>query len=435
MKKRMTFFSMLPVILLSMGMTCVAAQDMKTIYVGEERLRIAFPAGTYISKMQVEEENPYLEEQGVDKEHVEAYYEQNQIFAHCVDTDGAYEIVCSKKKSETQQYLEDLSTLEDSEVLSLAESVGNAYQEYGYQVTGIENYSSENEKFAVVIFETQGEEGTVWCKQYVTVRRNKTYFFTLRCFSKEAFEAQLPTMEKVVSGLLFYRIGPDSSVIYLNDTFGISYLVPKEWTSAETESENPTLQAQYFHDSKLGETFQFFAYDIWGNMDMLRQLTNTRGKLDTQTDKESVKDNTSFLESYFQDMNALNMESFGDAKLLFEDDARLVTHDDIQGAYYQKNYVMLKQGILYLFQYGYYEGSNLHESDIRQWLDSIVLCDAKLLDGDDAIYENIALVTKRCILAVAVGMGVLVILTGVYLYIHVLNKRKEAETTKNSENK
>ena len=59
MKKRMTFFSMLPVILLSMGMTCVAAQDMKTIYVGEERLRIAFPAGTYISKMQVEEENPY----------------------------------------------------------------------------------------------------------------------------------------------------------------------------------------------------------------------------------------------------------------------------------------------------------------------------------------------------------------------------------------
>lgn len=428
MKKKMIFFTILFLFLTSFGQTIYAEESVKNVFIGEERLRIAFPGDCYIYQKEVDENDPYMIEAGANKDYMEAFYEENQIFAHCVDPEDKFEIVCSKKRSDTYQYLGELSMLSDTDVISLARSIASAYEEYGYVVSGIGNYSTNGEKFAVILFETQGEEGKVTCKQYVTVRRKKTYYFTLRCFTEDALDNYPSLMEDVISSISFYRLGPDNSVAYTNHTYGISYLIPEGWGSDGTEKTKSYLQAQYIHNSMLGETFQFYAYDVWGNMDILRKITNTRGELDTQLGGKSIQDNKSYLSSFFQNFENVQMMEYGDAKLLYEDTPYLVEHDEIQGNYFQQNFCMLKQGILYLFQYGYYEGNNIHEDEVKEWLETLAFSDAEILANDKAAYEEIAHLSQIAIIVIAVLVITLFAFAFVYIYIHLKHTSKESDT-------
>ena len=82
----------------------------------------------------------------------------------------------------------------------------------------------------------------------------------------------------------------------------------------------------------------------------------------------------------------------------------------------------VQNGILYAFQYGYYENGNLHEGDFENLLKNTLYENPKLLAEDGQYYENIAGMLYKMTAVVAFILVVLAFI--IYLY------RKETEEKK-----
>ena len=64
------------------------------------------------------------------------------------------------------------------------------------------------------------------------------------------------------------------------------------------------------HSNGLGESIQFIARDIWGEMDMLHQLTNIRSELDAdrKLTEAEIKELYPYLKCFFADEATVRQE-------------------------------------------------------------------------------------------------------------------------------
>ena len=91
-----------------------------------------------------------------------------------------------------------------------------------------------------------------------------------------------------------------------------------------------------------------------------------------------------------------------------------VESDSIEGVYLQKSVVTIQNGILYAYQYGYYEDGNLHETDYKEMIQGVTYQEPKLLLEDGQYYKNIArMLYKMTVIALLIVMALAGIM---YLY-------------------
>ena len=114
------------------------------------------------------------------------------------------------------------------------------------------------------------------------------------------------------------------------------------------------------------------------------------------------------------DYQDVTMEKIGNYWYITSEKPLQVESDSIDGVYLQKSAVTVRNGILYAYQYGYYEEGNLHEADYLELIQSVTYQEPQILLEDGQYYKNIAgLLYKMTLIA-------LLILTAsagiVYLY-------------------
>ncbi len=414
MRKRSLGIIMLCMLLLTALPGKAAELQMTQATIKEADMSMMLPATCYLLGQNIAENDPYLQKVGGDREKIQNYYKEAGIVLNAIAEDDTYEIVVTMNESSNIDYVYNMQSLTEKQIREFADSIQTAYTSYGYQVDGYELYETQNAFYVLFRFGQLYEEQTVWCYQYYTIRDSRIYNITLRSYVGEITKPMETMIEQVVDSISYGKAG--TLLTYQSEENGVQFSIADGWEKAVVKEEEPYIQAQYMHTSGLGESVQFFCMDLWGNMSSLHQLRNTRDDLTiTAGDNKEKKKYKSYLSGFFKDYQETAFEKIGDHWYLTANEPLQVESESIEGVYLQKSVVTIQKGILYAFQYGYYEKGNLHEMDFQKCIQSVTYQNPKILLEDGQYYEEIAgmlyLVTGIAVLVGAALAGV------IYMYV------------------
>lgn len=368
----------------------VAASDMTEVTIEEAEITIQLPTNCYLLDQTIAENDPYLQKVGGDREKIQNYYKEAGIILNAIAQDDSFEIVVTMNENNNMSYVYSMQSLTEEQIHEFADTIQQTYASYGYSVEGYELYETEYATFVLFRFGQVYEEQKVQCSQYYTIRDSRIYNITLRSYTGEITTEMENMIEQVVNSVSFSDL--TKGITYVNEEDGVSFGLAYGWTKVGQKQDDEYVQAQYTHSDELGESIQFFCMDLWGNMDSLHQLTNTREELTmkegmTNADKKKYK---SYVSGFFGDYKTTYFKKIGNIWYLISDIPIQVKSDQIEDVYLQKSAVTVQNGILYAFEYGYYENGNLHEGDFENLLKNTLYQNPKLLAEDGQYYENIA---------------------------------------------
>ena len=399
-----------------------AQADMTQVTVEEADISMMLPITCYVLGQNIAEDDPYLKKVGGDREKIQDYYKGAGIILNAIAQDDSYEIVVTMNENSNIDYIYSMQSLTEEQIREFADTVQAAYASYGYEVDGYELYETEAASYVLFRFQQLYEEQTVQCYQYYTIRDSKIYNITLRSYLGE-ITAQLEVMiGNVVDSISFG--GANQEITYHNEENGVTFHIAEGWTRVASKQDEQYVQAQYMHTNELGESIQFFCMDLWGNMSSLHQLRNTREELTmidgmVEADKKKYK---SYVSGFFDNYQEVTFEKIGDCWYLTSESPLQVVSDSIEGVYLQKSVVTIQNGILYAYQYGYYEDGNLHETDYKELIRGVTYTEPKLLLEDGQHYKNIAgMLYKMTAIALLIVMALVGI---VYLYYKEAKEEK-----------
>lgn len=422
MKKRNFLWIILLIWMISNIDIKAAETEMTQVTVEDADMSIMLPVTCYLLDQNIAEDDPYLQKVGGDREKIQNYYKEAGIILNAIAQDDSYEIVVTMNENMNIDYVYNMQSLTEEQIREFADTIQTTYASYGYTVDGYELYDTEHASYVLFHFRQLYEEQTVQCYQYYTIRDSRIYNITLRSYVGE-ITAQMETMiGQVINSISF---GQDKQEItYKSEENGVSFGLAEGWKKVAVKEDEQYVQAQYMHTNELGESIQFFCMDLWGNMSSLHQLMNTREEL-TMTDalKESDKKKyKSYVSGFFADFDEVSFQKIGSNWYLTSEQPLQVESESIEGVYLQKSVVTIQNGILYAYQYGYYEDGNLHETDFEALIESIIYQEPKLLLEDGQHFKNIAgMLYKMTVVAILIGMA----LAGVmYLYYKESEEKK-----------
>lgn len=400
----------------------VAQSDMTQVTIEEAEITIQLPTDCYLLQQNIAEDDPYLQKVGGDREKIQNYYKEAGIILNAIAQDDSFEIVVTMNENTNMSYVYNMQSLTEEQICEFADTIQSTYASYGYTVEDYELYETEHASYVLFHFGQLYEEQKVQCSQYYTIRDSRIYNITLRSYVGEITPEMEVMIGQVVNSISFSD--SEKGIIYVNEDNGIGFELTDGWTRVSQKQGDEYVQAQYTHSNELGESIQFFCMDLWGNMDALHQLTNTREELTmkdemTNADKKQYK---SYVSSFFDDFKTTYFKKIGDTWYLISDVPMQVKSNNIEGVYLQKSAVTVQNGIMYAFEYGYYENGNLHEGDFENLLENTLYQDPKLLADDGQYYENIAgMLYKMTAVAVFVIIALAFI---IYLYVKGTEEKK-----------
>ena len=400
----------------------VAESDMTEVIIEEADITIQLPNHCYLLDQTIAEDDPYLQKVGGDREKIQNYYKEAGIILNAIAEDDSFEIVVTMNENSNMSYVYNMQSLTEEQVHEFADTIQQTYASYGYSVEGYELYETKNATFVLFRFGQVYEEQKVQCSQYYTIRDSKIYNITLRSYTGDITPEMEIMIEQVVNSVSFSDV--TKGITYENEEDGVSFGLAYGWTKVSQKKDDEYIQAQYTYSSELGESIQFFCMDLWGNMDSLHQLTNTRDELTmkegmTNADKKKYK---SYVSGFFDDYKTTYFKKIGNTWYLISDIPMQVKSDSIEGVYLQKSAVTVQNGILYAFEYGYYENGNLHEGDFENLLKNSSYQNPKVLTEDGQYYENIAgMLYKMTAVAVFVLLALAFV---IYLYMKGTEEKK-----------
>ena len=239
------------------------------------------------------------------------------------------------------------------------------------------------------------------------------YTVTLRSYTGEVSDQMSDMMKQIIDSIVFTEA--EEILTFEDAQYGISYELAPGWKEITSDNEDDIL-AQYMHTNGMGESVQFIARDIWGEMDTLHQLTNTRGKLDVDqalTDAQIHKIYP-YMEHFFAGEDTFHQEKIQGEWYFVSDEPLTYTSDKLKGTYQQRSVVALRHGILYVWQYGTYVDSNLHEADFDSLIENITYQEPGLFVNDAQVYRKIVNRIPFIILLGAIIMAALVAVLFMY---------------------
>ena len=362
--------------------------NMTQVSVDAAPIMISVPNDCYILQQEIADDDPYLQKVGADKEKIQEYYKEAGIVLNAIAQDDSYEIVVTVNENQDVTYLYNINSVSDENVSELAQTIQQTYEEHGYTVDEFTLYENETAKYIVFSFEQEYEDSAVHCIQYDTIRDSRMYTVTLRSYTQEVSEQMSDMMRQIIDSVVFTQ--EEASLTYEDAQYGITYELAPGWKEITADNEENIL-AQYMHTNGMGESIQFIARDIWGEMDMLHQLTNTRGELDAtkeMTDAQ-IRKIYPYMEQFFAGEDTFHQEEIQGEWYFVSDSPLTYTSDKLKGTYQQQSVVALRQGILYVWQYGSYEDSSLHEADFDDLIENVTYQEPDLLLNDTEAYRKI----------------------------------------------
>lgn len=395
--------------------------EMTQVTIEEADISVMLPVTCYLLDQNIKDDDPYLQKVGGDSEKIVEYYKEAGIVLNAIAEDESYEVVVTMNENYNVDYVYSMQSLTEEQIIEFANSIQSAYVSYGYEVEGYELYQTEQAAYVQFRFEQLYEDQKVQCFQYYTIRDSKIYNITLRSYTGEITPQLKAMMEQVVNSISFTQ--DDEGIMYESEENGVSFTLAQGWSKVVGKEEDQYIQAQYMHAGELGESIQFFCMDLWGNMNSLHQLMNTREELTVQDDLEkNIKDEYKpYVSVFFKNYEEVVVQKIGNCWYFTSEIPLQVESDTIEGVYLQKSVVTIQNGILYAFQYGYYENGNIHEKDFEEMIENITYQSQKWLLEDGKHYEKIAGMLYK---TTAVALLIVVALAGI-IYLYYKETKKE----------
>lgn len=392
------------------------AQKMTRIAVEATDILIDVPTDCYVLQQEIAEDDPYIQKMGADREQIMAYFQEAGIVLNVMDKNEAYEIVVTVNQNQNVNYIYNMQSLDEQQIEEFAETICDTYRNYGYQVEDYEIYETEDAKYVLLGFGQKTNEGQMQCRQYYTIRGNRIYNYTLRSYLGEI----TPKMEEMMSGVMeSIAYGEAEQVLVQEDKGnGVTFFLQQGWEQISSVEQDSYSALQYMHSNGLGESIQLISIDMWGSLNVLRQFLNTRTQLDMQQEptKEDIARYQPYIMQFFSSDSQLELREINGNWYFVSEEPLEIQSENLQDLYYQNSVVTIREGIIYAFQYGRYEGNDLHEHDFEELLDSVAYSQSSFLDRDEEAYQKMAN-TAYMVMAVAflllVGLGI----TG-FLYIN-----------------
>lgn len=390
-----------------------AEEEMIEVMIEDSQISMELPASCYLLRQEIPENDEYITNVGANREQIQAYFKEAGIVLDAIAANNEYEIVVTVNDNQDVRYMHNLSSLGEEQIEELAKSICDTYRTYEYTVAGYEVYETEGAKYLVFRFWQKNDEREVYCMQYYTIKGSFVYHITLRCFDEPITNNLNQMMQKIINSVCFYE---EEEVITFEDAeSGVTLKIKEGWNELEPDETSYVL-AQYMHSNGLGESIQVVCTDVWGSLDVLRQVITTRAELDTQREltEPELEKYESYFTGFFQDYTSVYCEKLGDYWYLCSDEPQEIALEESDVVYCQKSKAMLKNGILYVFQYGYYDENNIHEDEFEKMVETVVYEDATLLRQDEEHYQSIAEL-GYCVLAI-IAVVIMVVSLILFLY-------------------
>lgn len=369
----------------------VQQEEITEVSIEDAEMTIQLPITCYLLGQEIAEDDPYLQKVGGDREKIQDYYREAGIVLNAIAEDDSYEIVVTMNENQAVSYIYNMQSMLDEQIMEFAETIQETYESYGYTVDNSDIYHTADAKYVVLSFGQIYENSTVQCKQYYTIRNNRIYNITLRSYVGEVTEDMASMMQHVIDSITY--TSTDVPITYDNEELGVQYTVSEGWKEITPQkAADSHIRAQYMHTNGLGESIQFICKDIWGEMDTLHQLTNTRNEFDAtrKLSETEQKKLMPYVKEFFAQEDQVVQKEINGEWYFVSDSPMIINSEKIQGTYQQKSYVMIRNGMVYVWQYGCYEDGNLHEADFENLLAGISYREPKLFMQDADCYQNIA---------------------------------------------
>lgn len=398
-----------------------ASSVLKEVPVDEAQITLRLPNDCYILTQSIDSDDAYIQKMGADREKVEAYYKEAGIVLNAIAKDSSYEIVVTVNENQNVNYIYNMQSLPDEQIEEFAKTIQEAYTGYGYTVENHSIYENKNGVYVLLDFGQTYEQNSVMCRQYYTIRDSKIYNYTLRSYTGEISQELIEYMNDMVDSLIYHQ--DTDNIVYQNKQAGVKFELPEGWTQINDVQEKTGLQnlgVQYMHSNGLGESVQFICVDLWGSMDALHLLVNTRDEIQLVKNQEASDKIKGYVSGFFKNMADTYQISYQGVNYLVSDTPVELESENVQGEYFQRNVVTVQNGILYAYQYGYYKDSNMHEKDFDYLLGSISYEQPKLLLSDTQCYQAIADMTYKMML---ISVSVIIVLA-IILILYLKNNVK-----------
>lgn len=405
----------------------VAQTDLETslsiteIAVDNAEITMQIPNDCYVLTQNIEADDAYIQKLGADKEKIEAYYKEAGIVLNAIAQDSTYEIVVTVNENQNVNYIYNMQSLPDEQIQEFANTIQEAYRGYGYTVDNYSIYENSNGVYVLLNFGQMYEQNSVMCRQYYTIRDSKIYNYTLRSYDDEISKEMIEMMDDMIDSLIYHQDADNT--VYQNKQAGVKFELPQGWTEIndiQEQSGQQNLGVQYMHSNGLGESVQFVCVDLWGSMDALHLLVNTREEMQLVKNQEVSNQLKEYVTGFFADMADTYQVSYQGVNYLVSDTPVELKSENVEGEYFQRSAVTIQNGILYAYQYGYYKDSNLHEKDFDYLLGSISYEQPKLLWQDTQHYQAIADMTYKLML---ISVSVIILLA-IVLMLYLKNNVK-----------
>lgn len=367
--------------------TQAVLENMTQVTVAAAPMTIAVPDDCYILQQEIAEDDAYLEQVGGDREKIEAYYKEAGIVLNAIAMDDSYEIVVTVNENQDLTYLYSMYSVSEESISELAQTIQSTYTELGYTVDDYTLYENDSAKYIVFSFGQEYEQQAVQCRQYDTIRDSRMYSITLRSYTGEVSEAMSVMLQGVIDSIEYTQSEADLS--YESAEWGISFWLNSGWREITAENDED-IQAQYMHTNGLGESIQFIARDLWGDMDVLHQLTSTRAELDSDRELTDAQCRAlyPYISDFFAGRDTIKQQKIQEHWYFVSDTPLAYTSEKLQGTYEQQTAAILKNGVLYVWQYGAYEDGSIHEGDFEELLADMTYTAPALLEKDASIYQG-----------------------------------------------
>lgn len=389
------------------------SDSMVEVMLEESQISLELPASCHLLRQEISEDDEYIEAVGADREQIQAYYKEAGIVLHAIAENNEYEVVVTVNDNQDVRYMHNLDSLGEEQIEELAQSICDSYRTYEYKIDKYEIYENDDAKYLVFRFGKQNQDREVYCMQYYTIKGSFVYHVTLRCFEAPITNELEQMMLQVMDSVQFLE--EEEIMVFEDVESGITLKLKEGWNKLEPDETSYVL-VQYMHSNGLGESIQVVCSDLWGNLDVFRQVITTRAELDTQRSltQQEIEKFEPYFKGFFEDYASVYCQKLGNYWYVCSEEPQKISLGEDENVYCQKSKAMLKNGILYVFQYGYYGENNIHEDEFERMVAMATYQDAALLRLDEERYEVIVKL-GYCVLAV-IAMVVVVVSLVLFLY-------------------
>lgn len=260
-------------------------------YIAEAGISLAFSDEYHVLTRNPSEYDYMLRSLGYTLEEWQDYMVESGTYIDAITNDYTSEITFGA----SQSYFPEFSSLPNYLIMALCSPVCTYFTELGYENASLSVYENGQTKFAVLYFSYENSFGPVEEKLFMTSHDNTIYTFTLIALDGEISEEEEDLFLNTIDSIRFDIPAPapeikeSDSFIYHDDSTGVEYLVPANWTLTNTKEIDSYRIANFTYGDGIS-TLEILTADFWNELSWHEKLFISKKSLDIDNYDLSVDD-------------------------------------------------------------------------------------------------------------------------------------------------